>query len=173
MDNFAIVRPSNVYGPGDNFDPRNAMVVPTLLWRVRNREDPVVVWGDGTAVRDFVFSRDVAEGVLLALLRGTRGTFVNVGSGTGITIRELVETLATVAPFNYEFDATKPSGFPRRIMDISRAREWIGYNPSTALRQGLQETWEWFLQNQDEYLRKKNYFAEPAVLIMGLGAEEF
>jgi GDP-L-fucose synthase len=161
MDNFAIVRPSNVYGPGDNFDPKNAMVVPTLMWRVRNQENPVVVWGDGTAVRDFAFSRDVAEGVLLALLHGTRGTFVNLGSGTGITIRELVETLSTVVPFNYEFDASKPSGFPRRIMDIARAREWIGYNPTTTLREGLQETWEWFIQNQDEYLRKKNYFAEP------------
>jgi GDP-L-fucose synthase len=88
MENFAIVRPSNVYGPGDNFDPKNAMVIPTLMWRVMKGENPVAVWGDGSAVRDFAFSRDVAEGVLLALLQGTRGQFVNLGSGTGVTIRQ-------------------------------------------------------------------------------------
>lgn len=162
LENFAVVRPCNVYGPGDNFDPKNAMVIPTLMWRVLNKEDPVVVWGDGSAIRDFAFSRDVAVGILLALHHGTKGQYVNLGSGLGVTIRELVETLAKVVPFNYSFDASKPSGFPRRIMDVSRAREWIGYEPSTSLFQGLKVTWDWFLQNQDEYLSKKNYFVEPA-----------
>jgi GDP-L-fucose synthase len=67
MENFAVVRPCNVYGPGDNFDPSNAMVIPTLMSRIFNKEDPVVVWGDGTAIRDFAYSRDVAEGTILAL----------------------------------------------------------------------------------------------------------
>jgi GDP-L-fucose synthase len=121
----------------------------------------VVVWGDGSAIRDFAFSRDVAEGILLALHHGTRGQYVNLGSGLAVTIRELVETLAKVVPFNYSFDASKPSGFPRRIMDVSRAREWIGYEPSTSLQQGLKATWDWFLQHQNEYLSKKNHFVEP------------
>lgn len=158
MENFAIVRPSNVYGPGDNFDPNNAMVVPTLLYRVFKKENPVVIWGDGTAIRDFVYSRDVAEGCLLALHHGTQGRFVNLGSGTGVTIRELVETLRTFLDFNYEFDPTKPAGYPKRVMDITLARQMIGYNPSTSLRDGLKATWSWFLQNQDEYLQKQNYF---------------
>lgn len=161
LTNFAVVRPCNVYGPGDNFDPKNAMVIPTLMWRVLNRENPVVVWGDGSAIRDFAYSRDVAEGILLALHHGTRGSYVNLGSGLGVTIRELVETLARVVPFNHTFDATKPSGFPRRIMDITRAREWIGYNPGTSLEQGLRNTWDWFQNHQDEYLQKQNYFVEP------------
>jgi len=160
LENFAVVRPCNVYGPGDNFDPKNAMVIPTLMYRIFKREDPVVIWGDGSAVRDFAFSRDVAEGVVLALCHGTGGGFVNLGSGTGVSIRELVETLRSFLPFNYEFDASKPSGFPRRVMDISRARELIGYNPATSLIDGLKETWEWFVENQDEYLKKKNYFKE-------------
>jgi GDP-L-fucose synthase len=160
LNNFAVVRPCNVYGPGDNFDPENAMVIPTLMYRIFNKENPVVVWGDGSAVRDFAYSRDVAEGVILALHYGTRGGFVNLGSGTGVTIKELVETLHGFLGFNYELDASKPSGFPKRIMDISLARELIRYNPTTSLLNGLKETWEWFIQNQDEYLKKKNYFKD-------------
>ncbi len=158
MENFAIVRPSNVYGPGDNFDPANAMVVPTLLWRIFNKENPVVIWGDGSAIRDFVYSRDVAEGCILAQFHGTHGGFVNLGSGQEITIRDLVETLQSFLEFNYEFDPTKPSGYPKRVMDISLARRTIEYDPTTPLRDGLKVTWEWFLKNQNEYLKKQNYF---------------
>lgn len=160
LDTIAVVRPCNVYGPGDNFDPKNAMVIPTLMSRVLNGEDPVTVWGDGRAVRDFAYSRDVAEGVLLALHHGTRGSYVNLGSGVGITIRELVEALARVVPFRYDFDTSKPSGFPRRIMDIARAREWIGYSPSTSLEEGLRQTWAWFTEHREEYLKRQNYFVE-------------
>ena len=162
LENFAIVRPSNVYGPGDNFDPENAMVIPTLMYRIYHKEDPVVIWGDGTAIRDFVYSRDVAEGIILALYHGTQGRYVNLGSGQGCSIRELVETLHRFLDFNFQFDATKPAGFPKRVMDISLAREWIDYNPTTSLLEGLKETWDWYVNNQDEYLMKKNYFKEPA-----------
>jgi GDP-L-fucose synthase len=155
---WSIVRPCNVYGPGDNFDPNNAMVIPTLMMRIHRGEKPVSVWGDGTAIRDFAFSRDVAMGTIQALYYGTRGDFVNLGSGVGYTVRELVETLREFIDFEYEFDVSKPSGFPRRVMDISRAREWIHYDPKTSLRQGLEETWNWFKNNQEEYIKKKNYF---------------
>jgi GDP-L-fucose synthase len=160
LDNFAIVRPCNVYGPGDNFDPDNAMVIPTLMYRIYHKEDPVVVWGDGSAIRDFAYSRDVAEGVILALYYGTKGGFVNLGSGKGYSVKELVETLHSFINFNYKFDTTKSSGFPRRVMDISLARQLIHYNPSTSIRDGLKKTWEWYLKNQDEYLKKVNYFKE-------------
>lgn len=157
---WSVVRPCNVYGPGDNFDPNNAMVIPTLMMRIYRKEDPVKVWGDGSAIRDFAFSRDVAYGVIQALYYGTRGEFVNLGSGLECSIRELVETLNSFIDFRYEFDTTKPSGFPRRVMDLSRAREWINYNPTTSLRQGLEETWNWFILNQNEYLSKHNYFTD-------------
>ncbi len=156
---WSIVRPCNVYGPGDNFDPNNAMVIPTLMMRIHRGEKPVKVWGDGSAIRDFAFSRDVAMGTIQALYFGTRGDFVNLGSGVGYTVLELVETLKEFIDFEYEFDVTKPSGFRRRVMDISRAREWVHYDPKTSLRQGLEETWNWFKNNQDEYLKKQNYFA--------------
>jgi GDP-L-fucose synthase len=157
---YAIVRPSNVYGPGDNFDPENAMVVPTLMRRIYDKENPVVVWGDGSAIRDIVYSRDVAEGVILALYYGTKGRYVNLGSGCGYSVRELVETLHSFLGFNYQFDVTKPSGFPKRVMDISLAREMIEYNPTTSLLDGLKETWNWYIAHQDEYLKKKNYFKD-------------
>jgi GDP-L-fucose synthase len=130
------------------------------MHRIYQKEDPVLIWGDGTAIRDFAYSKDVAEGVILALYYGTKSGFVNLGSGNGYTIRELVETLNSFIDFNYEFDTTKSSGFPRRVMDLSLARKMIGYNPTTSLLDGLKETWNWFVNNQDEYLNKKNYFSE-------------
>ena len=158
LENFAIVRPSNVFGPGDNFDPDNAMVIPSLMCRIYNGEDPLMVWGDGSAIRDFAYSKDVAEGIILALYYGTGGKFVNLGSGCGYSIKELVETLHIFLDFNYKFDTSKSSGFPRRIMDISLARETIGYNPITSLHDGLRKTWDWFINNKDEYFKKQNYF---------------
>ena len=157
---WSVVRPCNVYGPGDNFDPDNAMVIPSLMMRIHKGENPLLVWGDGSAVRDFAFSRDVAEGIIQALHYGTRGDFVNLGSGRGYTIRELVETLHEFLGFNYEFDTTKSSGFPKRVMDLTRAKEWINYSPKTSLLDGLKETWEWFQEHQQEYLKRKNYFTE-------------
>ncbi|MDH5426714.1 MAG: NAD(P)-dependent oxidoreductase [Nitrospirota bacterium] len=159
LQHYAVVRPCNVYGPGDNFDPDNAMVIPTLMRRIFSREDPVVIWGDGTAVRDFAYSEDVADGVILALYHGTGGRYVNLGSGIGYPIKELVETLQRVIPFMAQFDFTKPSGFPRRVMDISLAKTLLGYDPQVSLLEGLQKTWDWYLENHDEYLKRQNYFA--------------
>ena len=177
LKNFAIVRPCNVYGPGDNFDPENAMVIPSLMYKIltyqknkeRNKEnnlknvDPIKIWGDGSAIRDFAYSKDVAEGIILALYHGTNDSptgFVNLGSGTGHTIKQLIETLYTFLNFEYEFDTTKSSGFPKRVMDITLAKYLINYNPTTSLLDGLKETWYWFIKNQDEHLKKKNYFNE-------------
>lgn len=160
MDNFSIVRPCNVYGPGDNFDPNNAMVIPSLMYRIFHKENPVVVWGDGSAIRDFAYSRDVAEGVILALHYGTNSSFVNLGSGKEYSIKELLETLKSFLDFNYTFDTTKSSGFPRRVMDLELARKQIHYNPTTSLKEGLQKTWEWYIKNQEEYLKRKNYFVD-------------
>jgi GDP-L-fucose synthase len=134
------------------------MVIPSLMMRIANGEKPLKVWGDGSAIRDFAYSTDVAIGTIQALHYGTRGDFVNLGSGIGYSIKELVETLREFVDFDFDFDATKPSGFPKRVMDISRAREWIEYDPKTTLREGLEITWKWFLSNKNEYLQKQNYF---------------
>ncbi|MBJ13408.1 MAG: hypothetical protein CMG62_10105 [Candidatus Marinimicrobia bacterium] len=158
--NWSVVRPCNVYGPGDNFDPNNAMVIPSLMMRIDRGENPLIVWGDGSAIRDFAFSRDVAQGIILAIYYGTKSDFVNLGSGKGVTIKELVEALNSFIDFNYKFDKSKSSGFPKRVMDIKRAKKWIKYTPSTSLEEGLKETWDWFQKNKSEYLNRKNYFTE-------------
>jgi len=164
LNNFAIVRPCNVYGPGDNFDPDNAMVIPSLMYRIFNSfMEPVQIWGDGSAIRDFAYSRDVAEGIILALNYGTDrapGGFVNLGSGRGCSIKDLVETLHSFIDFEYEFDATKSSGYPKRVMDITLAKELIYYNPKTSLLDGLRKTWDWFMTHKEEYLQRHNYFKE-------------
>jgi len=160
LDNMAIVRPSNVYGPGDNFDPENAMVIPSLMSRIHRQESPLVVWGDGSAIRDFVFSRDIAEGIILALHHGTQARFVNLGSGQGVSIKELLESLQSFLDFSYVFDVTKPAGYPKRVMDTTLAKSLIGWEASTPLAVGLKETWQWFIDNQDEYLNRKNYFIQ-------------
>jgi GDP-L-fucose synthase len=159
LQRYAVVRPCNVYGPGDNFDPANAMVIPTLMRRIFSKEDPVVIWGNGNAVRDFAFSGDVADGIILALYHGTGGRYVNLGSGIGYTIKELVETLQHIVPFRAHFDHTKPSGFPRRVMDVALGKQLLGYEPQVSLREGLQQTWDWYVEHHDEYLKRQNYFA--------------
>lgn len=158
LENFAVVRLPNVYGPGDNFDPKNAMVVASLMARIKAGEKPLKVWGDGTARRDFLFSEDAAEGILLALQKGTRGEFVNIGSGKAAPISELVETLAEITDFSYEFDITKPSGAPLKLLEIKRAKEWLNYEPQFSLKEGLKETWNWYLGNEGESEKRMNYF---------------
>ena len=161
LKGYSVVRPCNVYGPGDNFDPENAMVIPALMHRIANEENPVSIWGDGSAVRDFAYSLDIAEGIILALYHGTgRHPFINLGSGVGYTIKQLVEALNTFINFNYCFDTTKSNGFKKRVMDISLAREVINFEPRTSLEDGLRETWQWFLSNRSEYKSKKNYYSE-------------
>ena len=148
LDNFSIVRLSNTYGPGDLFDTVRAMVVPSLIKRIYDKEDPLVVWGDGSTIRDFAYSRDIAEGIILALYHGTKGNYVNLGSGVGCSIKELIETLNSFIDFNYVFDATKPSGYPKRVMDISLAQKMIDYNPTTSLSEGLKNTYEWYVNSR-------------------------
>jgi len=162
LRSYAVVRLTNVYGPGDNFDPASAMVIPALMARIAAGEDPLVVWGDGSAVREFAYSADVAAGIVLALLKETDGEPLNLGTGRGTTIRELVETLAQVVPFRFEFDATKPAGFARRVMSIDAARARLGYAPSTSLYHGLRATWEWYLAHRGEHEHKRDYFRESA-----------
>ena len=159
LNNFFVVRPCNVYGPGDNFDPENAMVIPTLMNRIFKKEDPVIIWGDRSAVRDFAYASDIADGIILAIVKGTGNfDFLNLGSGNGYTIKELVETLSEVVNFNYRFDKTKDSGFPKRIMDINNAKKILGYSPKISLKEGLKETWSWYINNSKQNKKRHNYF---------------
>lgn len=160
LNNFAIVRPSNIFGPGDNFDEENAMVIPSLIARIFRGDNPVTIWGDGSSERDFLFSKDAALGILQACLEGTDSKPVNLGCGYGITIKNLVENLQKIKPFQVFFDTSKSSGFPRRIMDITHAQSRINFNPQISILDGLKETYNWYTDNQNEHLNKKNYFKD-------------
>jgi GDP-L-fucose synthase len=158
-DKISIVRPANVYGPYDNFDPRNAMVIPSLIHRAVSGENPLVVWGDGSAIRDFIHARDVARGMLLVVEKGYTQP-VNLGSGTGISIREIAETLADLMPgLKIEWDTTKPSGDAKRLMDTARA-EAIGFSPRVGLRDGIAEALRWYREHRQTAGNRYNAFAE-------------
>ena len=108
LNNFFIVRPANVYGPGDNFDKKNAMVIPSLMSKILSKKRPVEVWGDGSPIRDFAYSGDIAEGILRTMVYGTgKYDFLNLGSGEGVSIKKLVETMNKITPFRYFFKSIR------------------------------------------------------------------
>ena len=156
---IAVVRPANVYGPYDNFESENAMVIPSLIRRAVSGENPLRVWGDGTPRRDFVHATDVARGMILAMEHCPPEP-VNLGSGTGVSIRELVELILRGMDRKPDvlWDASAPSGDATRVMDISRARA-IGYAPRVPLDQGVRETMDWYRAHRKEAGLRYDVFA--------------
>lgn len=159
-DKIAIVRPANVYGPYDNFDPNNAMVIPSLIKRTLDGENPLTVWGDGSPIRDFIHAKDVARGMMLALEKGV-GQAVNLGSGIGVSIKEIVEIIVNnmkVKP-KVVWDTSKPCGDKKRLMDISRAKA-IGFQPIISIEDGIKEVMDWYRENRDIVSKRYNVFIE-------------
>lgn len=149
--NVSIVRPANIYGPYDNFNPFNSMVIPSLIKRVSEAKDKIEVWGDGTPIRDFIYTDDVARGMIMAVEKELGPDYpINLGSGTGVSIKQLVETIVKVSGKKLEiiFDASKPNGDKKRLFDTSRARK-IGFTPQVSLEEGLRITYNWYLENKD------------------------
>jgi len=148
--NAIYLLPVNLYGPGDNFDPRSSHVIPALirkLWAAKQAGSPSVeVWGDGSASREFLYVDDAAEGIVLATERYEGSDPVNIGSGMEITIKELVTLLAQLVGFTgtVHWDTTKPNGQPRRSLDVSRAEGSFGFTAGTNFELGLRRTVEWW-----------------------------
>lgn len=163
-DKISIVRPANVYGPYDNFDPENAMVIPSLIRRVVSGERPLTVWGDGSPIRDFIHARDVARGMMLAVEKGVNEP-INLGSGTGVTIKQVAEMVAKHAPggkAELVWDTDKPKGDAKRLMDMSRASSY-GFACEVGIEEGIKETMEWFLANQGDADKRYIAFNDPAM----------
>lgn len=156
----SVVRPAAIYGPYDNFDPGTAMVVPALIGRVCSGEDPLVVWGDGSPIRDFIYSKDCARGMLLAMEKNLKCDPVNLGSGVGVSIKELVDTILRHAPNTPRvgWDTSKPVGNKKRLMDMTKARRVLGFEPQYSLDEGIRETVEWHLANKDHQSRRYSAF---------------
>ena len=159
-DKISIVRPANVYGPHDNFDPENAMVIPSLIHRALSGETPLTVWGDGSAVRDFIHARDVARGMMLMVEKGVNEP-VNLGSGNGFSIKEIAETVVANLPEQTPivWDTSKPSGDAIRLMDTRRATGY-GFSPSITLNEGIAETMTWYRERKDTVGERYNAFTE-------------
>ena len=147
-EQLKIVRPANVYGPYDNFDGENAMVVPSLIKRALSGENPLRVWGDGSAIRDFIHSRDVARGMLIAAEKGGHEA-INLGSGKGVSIRELVETITSnlADKPQIQWELNKPVGDSSRVMDVNLAKN-IGFEAEICLEDGIREVMQWYEKNR-------------------------
>ena len=162
-DNISIVRPANVYGPYDNFDPENAMVIPSLIRRAMEGESPLTVWGDGSPVRDFIHAYDVARGMMMAVEQGINVP-INLGSGHGIKIREIVEQIVKNLQDEREvvWDISKPAGDALRLMDTTLAKNLIGFETEISLSDGIKETMDWFQENDKDVDNRYNVFTESA-----------
>jgi GDP-L-fucose synthase len=141
--------PVNLYGPRDNFDLETSHVIPALIRKMTAGDERVVLWGDGSPTREFLYVDDAAAGIALAGARYDGAEPVNLGSGTEISIRDLAELIAELTGFDgeIEWDTTKPNGQPRRNLDVSRARERFGFEARTSLRDGLATTIAWYREN--------------------------
>ncbi len=164
---YRSVMPTNLYGPHDNFHPENSHVIPALLRRFHEAklrgDAEVVAWGSGKPMREFLHVSDMAA-ASIHVMNLDKAIYdentepmlshINVGTGVDCTIRELVETVAKVTGFtgNIAFDATKPDGAPRKLMNVDRLAS-LGWKYSYSLEEGLKEAYEWFLANQDNFRR--------------------
>ncbi len=162
---YRSVMPTNLYGPNDNFHPENSHVIPALLRRfhdaVQQGASEVVIWGSGTPMREFLHVDDMAAASIhvMDLDQAVYQTHtqpmlshINVGTGTDCTIRELAETVARVTGFSGKlgFDATKPDGTPRKLLDVARLKS-LGWQSSISLENGLRDAYQWFVKNQDQF----------------------
>jgi GDP-L-fucose synthase len=144
--NSIFLLPVNLYGPGDNFDMRSSHVIPALILKCMNALESgaqeIVVWGDGSATREFLYVEDAADAILLASERYNSSDPVNLGSGEEISIKDLVHKIADVVGFDgrITWDRSKPNGQPRRKLDTSRAAERFGFKATTSFDEGLRRT---------------------------------
>jgi GDP-L-fucose synthase len=173
--NSIFLMPVNLYGPGDNFDPKSSHVIPALIKKVvdamggkeaalermnslagqdesnipKKPHEPIVVWGTGKASREFLYVEDAAEAITLATEKYNRPDPVNIGAGFEITIKDLIHLITRRIGFRGEiiWDASKPDGQPRRMLDVSKARKEFGFEAKTRFEEGLKKTIEWYLKN--------------------------
>ncbi len=152
--------PVNLYGPGDNFDPKSSHVVPALIKKVADaidaKQNYIDVWGTGVASREFLYVEDGAEGILLATEKYEKPEPVNIGSSMEITIKDLIALICRLMNFTGElrWDKTKPDGQPRRKLDVSRAEKEFGFKSKVSFEEGLKKTIDWYLENRKADISK-------------------
>ena len=160
--NSAVALPVNLYGPADNFHPHTSHVIPALIRKCVEAQESnapsIECWGTGSASREFLYVEDAAEGVLRAAESISRPTPINLGTGSEISIKELVELITRLCDFRGEthWDSSKPDGQPRRCLDMSRTTKLLHWQAEVSLEEGLRQTIDWFRNNRDD-LREVHY----------------
>lgn len=148
--NSIYLLPVNLYGPGDNFDPSSSHVIPALIKKCfdakRKADKEIVVWGDGSATREFLYVEDAAEGIVLAAEKYNNSDPVNIGAGFEISIKDLTNLIVKLTGYqgNVVWDSTKPNGQPRRMLDTSRAERGFDFRSRTQFEEGLKKTISWY-----------------------------
>ena len=154
--NAIYLLPVNLYGPRDNFNPASSHVVPALIRKAAEArekgEKEIIVWGDGSPTREFLFVEDAADGIVTAAEKYNGSEPVNLGSGYEISIKDLAEMVCSMTGFSGKlvWDTTKPNGQPRRGLDVSRAKEYFGWSAQMPFEEGMRRTIDWFQQNRDK-----------------------
>ena len=135
--------PTNLYGPNDNYDLDSSHVLAAMIRKFHEAKDKVTLWGDGSAMREFLYVDDLAEAAFKCMLRYDSGDIINVGTGKDITIKDLAETIADVVGFKgeIEWDTSKPNGTPRKVLNVDKI-ESLGWEPKVSLREGIKKTYE-------------------------------
>ena len=156
---FVSLMPTNLYGTHDNFDLKTSHVLPAMIRKFHEAKlnsEPVELWGSGTPMREFLFVDDMAESVIFALENKLPEYLYNVGTGIDLTIKELAETIQKVVGHTGEivWDSSKPDGTPRKLMDISKMHD-LGWKHKVELEEGIQKTYDWFLENIDAFKEVK------------------
>ncbi len=154
--NAIFLMPVNLYGPGDNFNPKSAHVIPALIKKcvdaMEEKKDEIIVWGTGRASREFLYVRDCARAIVLATERYNRPDPVNIGAGFEITIKDLVGLITKLTGFNGRvvWDQTKPDGQPRRMLDTSKAAREFAFRAETDFEEGLRKTVDWYVKTRQK-----------------------
>jgi len=158
--NAIALMPTNLYGPKDNFNLETSHVLPALLRKLHEGKDlighdlggpyqyPVTLWGDGSAMREFLYVDDLAEACYICMQNYNESEHINVGTGEDVTIKELAETISDIVGFNggFDWDTSKPNGTPRKVLNVDKIKS-LGWEPVTNLRDGILKTYQWYLQN--------------------------
>ena len=152
--NSIFLMPVNLYGPGDNFDPKSSHVIPALIKKcfaaIENGDDHILVWGTGKASREFLYIEDAAEGIILAAEKYNKSDPVNLGVGFEIRIKDLIGLIAKLTGFKGKivWDTSKPDGQPRRLLDTSRAEKEFGFKAKIGFEEGLKRTIRWYISTK-------------------------
>ena len=142
--NAISLMPTNLYGINDNFDLENSHVLPAMIRKFHEAEDKVTLWGDGSAMREFLHVDDLAEACYVCMQKYEDDEHINVGTGEDVTIKELAETVAkVVGNKNIEWDTSKPNGTPRKVLNVDKIKS-LGWEPKISLEEGIKSTYEWY-----------------------------